>query len=493
MPVTAKDFKIYNSTPQFEQQLNQAFDYFRSKFPDADAGLRYMAENNIAIMNNPPGNPMVSKEYSGSDLYGHAGSEQLVMWDPSSGILVTNGGQVTGIESAADGLAHEIWGHAFNSANDAMGNIPDGQYDWANERVAVGIESALNLLFGEPLRDNHDGHLVWTSDVTVHTITGENGELILVRTDSSGHDIYGPQIDYTSPGWQKLQHAFDQASGANNGGGGSGGSAAGDVTITGHQTGEGDIVYDGNGNPFLFFGAPVVITYVPPETGPGSISDGDVGGGAWESGWSESGGSGGGEAACVACESFLPDGRQAGDVLPDDIMHLGDERTLEPSTGRVSYSKEKIVPGSRIVTDKGAALVCSDTAQIPVKERGLMTPDHLIGELVGIRRDQADGSTACEWEKVVGVEKVGMIRVQHITCENKCFWAGERKGAYFLHHNVKGVGGNDDGLGGIDWSWFTMQTKVDPVLSGGPATPNHDDPASAALVGAPHFGASMLI
>lgn len=232
MPVTAKDFKIYNGTPEFVRQLDQAFDYFRSKFPDADAGLRYMAENHIAIMNNPPGNKMVDPRDAGQDLYGHAGSEQIVMWNPATGILVTNGGEITGIESAADGLAHEMWGHGLNPANDAMGKTPDSQYDFANERVAVGIENALNLLFSEPLRDNHDGTEVWTSDVTVHTQMGEDGELYLVRTDANGRDQYGPQIDYISPDWTKLQHAFDQTGSGNSAS--YGGSTSG-ITVTGKQ------------------------------------------------------------------------------------------------------------------------------------------------------------------------------------------------------------------------------------------------------------------
>jgi hypothetical protein len=31
--------------------------------------------------------------------------------------------------------------------------------------------------------------------------------------------------------------------------------------------------------------------------------------------------------------------------------------------------------------------------------------------------------------------------VQHITVGDRCFWAGEKRGAYILHHNSKDAGG----------------------------------------------------
>ena len=39
------------------------------------------------------------------------------------------------------------------------------------------------------------------------------------------------------------------------------------------------------------------------------------------------------------------------------------------------------------------------------------------------------------WEAVARVEPVGPIDVQHISVNDKCFWAGERAGTYILHHN----------------------------------------------------------
>lgn len=254
MPLTAKDFKIYNSTPEYVRQLDQAFDYFRAKYPDgADAALQYLHDNNKAFMNNGPSNPYVGKLDAGTDAFGHFDGRDVILWNPATGILVTSGGKVTGIESAADGLAHEIWGHAFNPANDIMDNILDSQYGRANERIAVGVESSLNVLFGEPLRDNHGGVEVWTSDVTVRTIMTEDGALQLVRTNALGQDEYGPQIGTTGAGWEKLQHAFDQMDNAITAGQAVSGAVDGIVFITGRQYGETaggyNDGYNGGGDP----------------------------------------------------------------------------------------------------------------------------------------------------------------------------------------------------------------------------------------------------
>ncbi len=150
-------------------------------------------------------------------------------------------------------------------------------------------------------------------------------------------------------------------------------------------------------------------------------------------------------SGCVAISSFLPDGRTAGDVRVGDTMQLSDEENLEPAIGEVSYSQQKNCPGFRITTDSGATLVCSDTAPIPTPDGLVLAPD-LLGKMVAVRRDDSSG-TKTAWETVIEVKSIGQIIVQHITVGNKCFWAGEKKNVYILHHNLKFVG--DDGTG--DW------------------------------------------
>lgn len=160
--------------------------------------------------------------------------------------------------------------------------------------------------------------------------------------------------------------------------------------------------------------------------------------------------------ACVAISSFLPDGRTAGDVRVGDTMQLADEKNLEPAIGEVSYSQQKNCPGFRITTDSGASLVCSDTAPIPTPDGLVLAPD-LLGKMVAVRRDDASG-TESAWETVIEVKSVGQIVVQHITVGNKCFWAGEMKNVYILHHNLKyaGDGGNGEGNDWEDWPFFSQ-------------------------------------
>lgn len=158
------------------------------------------------------------------------------------------------------------------------------------------------------------------------------------------------------------------------------------------------------------------------------------------------GGDGGGEG-CVATTSVLPDGLLAGDITVGAVMQLADEKTLRPGTGVVSYSQRKSAAGFRITTRSGVTLVCSDTAPIPTPEGLVLAPD-LLGKSVPVRID-AEGVSESRWEPVTAVDAVGPITVQHITVGDKCFWAGEKPGAYILHHNLKdadpgGGGGGDE-------------------------------------------------
>ena len=145
------------------------------------------------------------------------------------------------------------------------------------------------------------------------------------------------------------------------------------------------------------------------------------------------------EAGCVQVASFLPDGSRAGDIVVGAQMQLSDQASLEAGVGTVSYSKRKTGPGYRLTTASGVTLVCSATAPIPTPDGVVLAPQ-LMGKSVAVRRDGTDGS-ACGWEPVRSVEAVGDIEVQHITVGNKCFWAGEERNGFILHHNSKQVDG----------------------------------------------------
>lgn len=219
-------------------------------------------------------------------------------------------------------------------------------------------------------------------------------------------------------------------------------SESGTVTLTNsteHTVGgqwqqmnsDGQTVSGGSYGPVINPGqAPDISGGTPVDTG--GDSGGDAGGG------DDGGGDGGG---CVSIDSLLPDGARAGDIRVGAVMVLADERTLEPGSGVVSYSQLKNAAGYRIVTESGASLKCSDSAPIPTPD-GLVLAPALLGKEVAVRSD-VDGSTTLRWEKVTEVLAIGQIQVQHITVGDKCFWAGEKPGAYILHHNLKDAGGDD--------------------------------------------------
>jgi hypothetical protein len=93
------------------------------------------------------------------------------------------------------------------------------------------------------------------------------------------------------------------------------------------------------------------------------------------------------------------------------------------------------MPGWRITTSDGISLICSETAPIWTDEGYVLAPS-LLGKRVATRLDDSDGSKTA-FKVVEQLEAVGMIEVQHITVGNRAFWAGETRGAYILHHNLK--------------------------------------------------------
>jgi hypothetical protein len=143
-----------------------------------------------------------------------------------------------------------------------------------------------------------------------------------------------------------------------------------------------------------------------------------------------------GFGCCVALNSFLPDGKLAGQIKIGDTMILADQVSLEPATGKVSYSEPSLQPSVKIITKSGASLICSTTAPIPTTE-GLVNAPDLDGKFVAVMIKDVAG-----WDQVVSVTDVGNYWVQHITVEDKCFWAGENSNAFILHHNIKKCEGN---------------------------------------------------
>jgi len=149
----------------------------------------------------------------------------------------------------------------------------------------------------------------------------------------------------------------------------------------------------------------------------------------------------GGGGGCVALESFVP-------LVETVQKHNGREITkawMLESGMKISLGTEElsIVDGSvvktlndyqpcvRIITSDGITLVCSTTAPILTKDKGFIPATEVYGKRVAVMRN---GRTW--YDEVVGLEDVGMKFVRVIDAGNNSFWAGERPGAFILHHNV---------------------------------------------------------
>jgi hypothetical protein len=137
-----------------------------------------------------------------------------------------------------------------------------------------------------------------------------------------------------------------------------------------------------------------------------------------------------GGGGCVVVESVLPDGRGAGTIAVGDAMQLADEVTLAGRTGTVSYSQPLLQPCVEIMTERGVVLRCSISAPIAT-DRGCITAPNLAGRRVAVLIDGVAG-----WDRVLHIRTIGQRMVQHLTCEDSCFWAGAAGSAgYLLHHN----------------------------------------------------------
>lgn len=123
---------------------------------------------------------------------------------------------------------------------------------------------------------------------------------------------------------------------------------------------------------------------------------------------------------CVAVDEWI-DGKRAGDIKTGDVMRVADPDTLKEAQAEVLYSGLSLQPGVKITTDTGRTLRCSTTAPIAT-DSGLVRAKHLLNYSVVI-----EGGT---YERVVSVEPLGDIAVQHIYLGEQCFWVNG-----FLHHN----------------------------------------------------------
>ncbi|MGN6234988.1 hypothetical protein [Dyella sp.] len=150
-------------------------------------------------------------------------------------------------------------------------------------------------------------------------------------------------------------------------------------------------------------------------------------------------GSGGGGTGCPDENAWVlradPEGRQpdwcvlAREVEVGHLLRLTDGRA-----GLVTHSERKPAQRIRVFDENAATLTCSTSA--PLELAGTSGECVLAPDAAGHRiKAMADG---VQFDPIVWkVEPAGPGYVQHITCQNACFWTGDDPDYLFAHHNLK--------------------------------------------------------
>ncbi|HEX5305754.1 MAG TPA: hypothetical protein VFW82_06705 [Dyella sp.] len=109
-------------------------------------------------------------------------------------------------------------------------------------------------------------------------------------------------------------------------------------------------------------------------------------------------------------------------------------RLTDGTAGLVTHSERKPAERVRVFDENGATLTCSTSA--PLELAGTAGECVLAPDATGRKiKALADGVAFAPF--VWKVEEAGPGYVQHITCQNACFWTGDDPGYLFGHHNMK--------------------------------------------------------
>jgi len=122
----------------------------------------------------------------------------------------------------------------------------------------------------------------------------------------------------------------------------------------------------------------------------------------------------------------------AGAVVVGDRLKIIDPMTGTTRWGTVSMSKPAYVDCVRVVQRGGVTLSCSVTAPLGCPDGvATLAPDALGRPVTGL------DAGALVRADIVRVAAIGKCWVQHITCEDDFFLAGDQPGRYLAHHNLK--------------------------------------------------------
>lgn len=153
---------------------------------------------------------------------------------------------------------------------------------------------------------------------------------------------------------------------------------------------------------------------------------------------SGTGGGGGSLPECVSVDAWVVrrtdaswEFVRAGSVAVGDKLRVIDPATGAERWGMVSMSHSAPAECVRVRTESGTTLTCSTTAPLGTRGGQVVAPD-AVGQALAERRDGTFGHSPCTESSPV-VERM----VQHITCENAFFLAGDDPRHLLAHHNLK--------------------------------------------------------
>jgi hypothetical protein len=129
--------------------------------PAVDQALRYLAQDPLAfqIIAQAIQHHTTIKIVTGTALHQYHLDTNVVDWNPTMGLRLTNGGLMSPAMCLLHELAHAVY-NMFGS---------DFQYDTVEDRYIVEhLEQIVGPHLGEPIRENHQGSMEWAPTVVYH-------------------------------------------------------------------------------------------------------------------------------------------------------------------------------------------------------------------------------------------------------------------------------------------------------------------------------------
>lgn len=119
---------------------------------------------------------------------------------------------------------------------------------------------------------------------------------------------------------------------------------------------------------------------------------------------------------------------RAGDVCVGDELRVMNQATGELTWGAASYSKTTHAPAVRVETESGVTLTCSTMAPLGLATGGQALSVYLEGKTIAVFDHGVYGA-----QRVVSVEAIGDIAVQHIDVPEGFFLVGDQDDRFVTH------------------------------------------------------------